>query len=242
MIYFLYIFFNIFISIIIFFIYKCSLKKKKNIYSKELKNISDLYKSRELSIIEYSSYLIIYTIFYTIDFILNLLRICFRKKHSKLNLINYNDLVDIYVIVCTILSCIFFFIGKTIQIFVCNYFIWRILLIIINKLQHVLNLKGKKLPISSYSRMIILTSLNFIDLLFCFSFLYFHFGVFPNNNIDLIINTLKLFVFIELSELFSYPCIIQKILIFSQIFTTIIFLLIFLANIANLNYNNKKNK
>lgn len=218
--------------------------RRRNLLEQGLNSTTKALKTKKYSLIEKLYLLCVYSCYYLMDIPQNLLRLMYDKKEDYKRKIDYRSAVDILVFLYAS-SVGAFFVSKFNSVWISGYFIWRLFVIMISKLQIVSEIgrvSGKRHEVSSFNRIIALSFLNFIELILGFSYLYFFFGVYPRIDLELTLGVLKIFVTLGIPDTFTFGCTTQKILLILQIITFIIFFVFFIANITSLKYKERLNR
>jgi hypothetical protein len=238
---FIFLFLNLIVNIFYFKIIK--LKENSSLNSTILQK--DYYERKKWvndsnRYIEKYSLKLIYFFYQRIDFIYNF----FKHKHSPSNnsFKNFNNKVDIYVLIILILLIAFYIIGSCANNFIIdivfnNIIIWRLVSLFNIRLNEISTLKNKEVEYSSFFRNYIYIFLNLIDIVIAYSYLYssYFFKIFDKRNFFTILSTLNIFVDWDLSK-FNNICVIQGVLILTQILFFLIIISFLIANIMSFKY------
>ncbi len=127
------------------------------------------------------------------------------------------------------------------QLLLCGFFTWQILTIIIIKLNEILSFQFKEAKFRSFNRTILFFIINFVQIVIGYSFLYssYYFSIFAEGNFGTIFKTMKIFTEWSLEGIGNYR-LAQQLLVLSQVFVFIIFIMVFLANVQNFDFKRKK--
>ncbi|MBU1078389.1 MAG: hypothetical protein KKH98_13915 [Spirochaetes bacterium] len=209
---------------------------------------SFLYSKNDKTILESFIFYFFSNLYVLCDVNFNIIRHFTKDKENK-NHIRYHNIIDRLIILYMILSILIFSLGSFPGLFLYQlgiiFIVWRILSILITKLQEIFRIQHKISNRSMFSlnRTLYLTGFNFFELIFEFSCLYIFFNLISNKT-DAFLGVLNIFASFGISPKINPLCIRQKILIIVQIFIFMEFIIFFISNIMNLNYENfhKKRK
>ena len=213
---------------------------RRNLLEQGLSSTLQTLRTGQYSLIEKLYLRGVYFCYYLMDLPQNLLRARYDKKEDRKRRMDYRSSVDLLVLIYAVVTVILF-VTKLNPALISSYFVWRLFVIVISKLQIVseIGMPGRRHTVSSFNRILVLSILNFIELVVGFSYLYFYFGIYPRIDLELVLNVLKIFVTLGIPTVFTYGCPSQKILLMLQIITFIIFFVFFIANITSLKYKER---
>ena len=233
---------------IIFVLHKLYLKKyyKKNEFLKQNMLIYSynryykFYKSKEGSFVEKLLIRIIEKVHTHSDIIQNIIRMSTTSK------IVYNNSMDILILFYWICgSVLYLFYHQIVKLdwLIILFFISRVIAILFSKLQEITHLKRKDTTgASSFNRIFFLSSINFLELIIAFSWFYLYFNVASPTEFPLLLllNTLRVFATLGISDTWNYTCWRQQLIIITQIMVFIVYFLVFFANILNIRFTTDK--
>ncbi len=182
-----------------------------------------------------------YLPYYFIDIFSSLPRIipyvfCNKKGiKQKENIVN--NLIDLSVSLLFISAIIIYSnydrFNSAYLSFYCSFFVWRIIVILIYKLKEIADIGLEGRSIVSFPRTLLITFINFFEIILGFSFLNDYFNVTTlTNKCNIFIETLLVFTTMDFN--LNTQCTAQKVIIFFEILAFLIFVIFFIANIANL--------
>jgi hypothetical protein len=253
------IFLSFFIFVLIQLILNIVLFAVNNIYNSKIFNKNSICTNNCLLYAYYdrkewknnSSFLvriylsIVYFFYLHLDFIINLHYLDHTKLPDSYN--KLNNKIDFMVVLYFFITIIFYILGSIknsvintyFEIIIINIFIWRLTHIFFIKLNEISIFKKSNLTFESFNRTFILFILNFIEIIIIYSFLYStqFYNIINERNFQTIVNTLLVFNnwYIE-GKTF---CVMQNLLILSQVFIFIIIISLFIGNITNVNYKSE---
>jgi hypothetical protein len=244
-------------SIINLILYLISRKCKKSnilqdhytkIYNNNNKNF--LYKNSSILTIIYI-HVIYFLLCFSGTLVVNFIRLKSRERFNKIYFkmffckknFNYYSIIDLYVLLIFFIEIIIWNLIPE-SIFFSSFFLLSIYSITLIKLNEVFTLEPKKsalkYEIYSLTRTLLLSIINFIELLLSFSYIYKNLNIISNLDINSIFITFNTFLSGGIFPNNNNICQTQKNYILFEMFALFIFIMIFISNIKNLSYKDDK--